>query len=191
MRFHTHSSGLRTSRQVERKILNNVIFTKLKVDTSGIIDDELVEPFDALVSAGRHYIHHGALPPTRQSAHRPDSAPSSPRRDHGQPPDHTTVLSGRSSSKTTYVPPAGFEPALPPPEGGALSPELRGPRRTSVSLPHRRHAGGGSGAAPRSASMAVIVTTSAFCAVSIFEARLRSCGTCARSAACSIIPVPP
>ena len=42
MRFHTHSSGLRTSRQVERKILNNVIFTKLKVDTSGITDDELV-----------------------------------------------------------------------------------------------------------------------------------------------------
>jgi integrase len=27
------------------------------------------------------------------------------------------------------VPPAGFEPALPPPEGGALSPELRGPRK--------------------------------------------------------------
>ena len=75
MRFHTHSSGLRASRQAERKILNNVIFTKLKVDTSGIIDDELVEPFDALVSAGRHYIHHGALPPTRQSAHRPDTAP--------------------------------------------------------------------------------------------------------------------
>ena len=24
------------------------------------------------------------------------------------------------------VPPAGFEPAHPPPEGGALSPELRG-----------------------------------------------------------------
>ena len=76
MRFHTHSSGLRASRQAERKILNNVIFTKLKVDTSGIIDDELVEPFDALVSAGRHYIHHGALPPTRQSAHRPDTAPA-------------------------------------------------------------------------------------------------------------------
>src|SRR4051794_21211096 len=29
------------------------------------------------------------------------------------------------------VPPAGFEPAPPPPEGGALSPELRGPFRTS------------------------------------------------------------
>jgi hypothetical protein len=26
-----------------------------------------------------------------------------------------------------FVPPAGFEPAHPPPEGGALSPELRGP----------------------------------------------------------------
>src|SRR4051795_4798500 len=25
------------------------------------------------------------------------------------------------------APPAGFEPSLPPPEGGALSPELRGP----------------------------------------------------------------
>ena len=28
------------------------------------------------------------------------------------------------------APPAGFEPALPPPEGGALSPELRGPGET-------------------------------------------------------------
>ena len=93
MRFHTHSSGLRARRQAERKILSNVIFTKLTVDTNGITDDELVEPFDALVSSGRHYIHHGALPPTRQSAHRPDTAPSGPRRDHGQPPDHTT---GRS-----------------------------------------------------------------------------------------------
>src|SRR5450756_87044 len=27
----------------------------------------------------------------------------------------------------TIAPPTGFEPALPPPEGGALSPELRGP----------------------------------------------------------------
>ena len=133
MRFHTHSSGLRASRQAERKILNNVIFTKLKVDTSGITDDELVEPFNALVSAGRHYIHHGALPPTRQSAHRPDSAPSSPRRDHGQPPDHTTVLSGRSSSKTTYVPPAGFEPALPPPEAGTRH-GLRCPRASYQGL---------------------------------------------------------
>src|SRR5699024_3939442 len=32
------------------------------------------------------------------------------------------------------APPAGFEPALPPPDGGALSPELRGPVRPSVPL---------------------------------------------------------
>ena len=31
------------------------------------------------------------------------------------------------SGLSVEVPPAGFEPALPPPEGGALSPELRGP----------------------------------------------------------------
>jgi predicted DCC family thiol-disulfide oxidoreductase YuxK len=31
------------------------------------------------------------------------------------------------------VPPAGFEPALPPPEGGALSPELRGRRAELLS----------------------------------------------------------
>src|SRR5690349_7408990 len=31
------------------------------------------------------------------------------------------------------VPPAGFEPALPPPEGGALSPELRGPNPISLA----------------------------------------------------------
>ncbi len=30
------------------------------------------------------------------------------------------------SAGPTNVPPAGFEPAHPPPEGGALSPELRG-----------------------------------------------------------------
>src|SRR2546423_10878209 len=33
-----------------------------------------------------------------------------------------------------WVPPAGFEPALPPPEGGALSPELRGPCVGELSL---------------------------------------------------------
>ena len=29
-------------------------------------------------------------------------------------------------NRLIVVPPAGFEPAHPPPEGGALSPELRG-----------------------------------------------------------------
>jgi site-specific DNA recombinase len=39
-------------------------------------------------------------------------------------PDHD--LDGRGLNTRSLVPPAGFEPALPPPEGGALSPELRG-----------------------------------------------------------------
>jgi site-specific DNA recombinase len=37
------------------------------------------------------------------------------------------VRCGRGSYMKTLVPPAGFEPALLPPEGSALSPELRGP----------------------------------------------------------------
>ena len=40
-------------------------------------------------------------------------------------------------SQTWTVPPAGFEPAPLPPEGSALSPELRGPRRgaTPIRIP--------------------------------------------------------
>src|SRR3954468_18610075 len=34
---------------------------------------------------------------------------------------------------TYVVPPAGFEPATPPPEGGVLSPELRGLGQAEVS----------------------------------------------------------
>ena len=39
----------------------------------------------------------------------------------------------RSPEGRNEAPPAGFEPALPPPEGGALSPELRGPARPGTS----------------------------------------------------------
>src|SRR5690349_7982137 len=37
------------------------------------------------------------------------------------------VVTPSDMRRSNVVPPAGFEPALPPPEGGALSPELRGP----------------------------------------------------------------
>ena len=51
-----------------------------------------------------------------------------------QQPDQKAAgyLSGQTANKNCwpefvlFVPPAGFEPAPPPPEGGALSPELRG-----------------------------------------------------------------
>lgn len=42
-------------------------------------------------------------------------------------PSRTRRRAGRVAAGPSSVPPAGFEPALPPPEGGALSPELRGP----------------------------------------------------------------
>ncbi len=49
--------------------------------------------------------------------------------------DAMTAMTGAFASASRRagsgddVPPAGFEPAHPPPEGGALSPELRGPGR--------------------------------------------------------------
>ena len=39
----------------------------------------------------------------------------------------------RISGDLGRVPPTGFEPVHPPPEGGALSPELRGRRSTKVT----------------------------------------------------------
>src|SRR2546428_9387740 len=53
-----------------------------------------------------------------------------------------SVAGGRSSGRrecagTTPVPPAGFEPAHPAPEAGALSPELRGPQAESSNGPSR------------------------------------------------------
>ena len=82
------------------------------------------------------------------------------------------------------VPPAGFEPAHPPPEGGALSPELRGlvvvgrggnyqpplPLPTSVL---RR----GKGLPPRSASIPVIRSTSADCDSTMLRASVRTAGS--------------
>ena len=51
---------------------------------------------------------------------------------------------GRDVDGWAMAPPAGFEPALPPPEGGALSPELRGPTARlggSVEIIHQYRAG--------------------------------------------------
>src|SRR5918997_6410338 len=93
------------------------------------------------------------------------------------------------------VPPAGFEPALPPPEGGALSPELRGHanHRDAVAEPtapdHLHPAGngaqlgGGSGWAPRWVISWARYSLSAPCEMTIFSARLR---TWAVSACCAV-----
>jgi site-specific DNA recombinase len=125
----------RTCTPAQRKMLNNIIFTKLTVDVTGITGEELAEPFNTLIPAGRHYTQHRRLPAPRQATNSPDATPGTGADD---PDDDTTpptlTSCGHSSSKTTWVPPAGFEPALPPPEGGALSPELRG-RAGNSSVP--------------------------------------------------------
>ena len=58
-------------------------------------------------------------------------------------PANRTSRTGAESDncRSSVVPPAGFEPALPPPEGGALSPELRGPYVDNPSAPPLRVAG--------------------------------------------------
>ena len=67
------------------------------------------------------------------------------------------------------VPPAGFEPAPPPPEGGALSPELRGlkdRREGYQSAPGPRRAGLG-----QAVSIAKISASSGF----VVRSEINSC----------------
>src|SRR5579875_1751361 len=110
------------------------------------------------------------------------------------------------------VPPAGFEPALPPPEGGALSPELRGPnpirlpinlgrvvradarRRASAreqrEVVRQRILGGGNGLPPSFASSWFISMISAVCEAIIDSARSRTYGSAACLTAYSAIGRP-
>ena len=72
------------------------------------------------------------------------------------------------------VPPAGFEPAHPPPEGGALSPELRGREEELYRTDSGSQPVGtvkGSGVAPRLANMSVMIEISDVCASSILLAK--------------------
>jgi len=97
----------RTCTTAQRKILNTVIFTKLKIDTTGVTGDELAEPFDALVPAARHYTHCGTLPSPRRA---PEATDTPRTGQHGGQAHPEPAYSGHSSSKTTWVRPKGFEP---------------------------------------------------------------------------------
>ena len=83
--------------------------------------------------------------------------------------------SGRTASVLCApVPPAGFEPAHPPPEGGALSPELRGREEELYRTDSGSQPVGtvkGSGVAPRLANMSVMIEISDVCASSILLAK--------------------
>ncbi|MGH3771701.1 MAG: hypothetical protein ACRDRW_09940 [Pseudonocardiaceae bacterium] len=95
----------RTCTTPQRKMLNNLTFTKFKINTIGVEDDELAEPFDTLIPAARHYTHHSTPPPA------PDTTSNTPPDGHGQATHPMMIFPGLSSSKATWVPPAGFEPA--------------------------------------------------------------------------------
>jgi len=123
-------------------MLNNLIFTKIKIDTTGVIDDELAEPFNTLIPTACHYTHHNT-PPTQHLPGPPGVLPSTPPDTTGQTTHSTMILSGHSSSKTTWVPPAGFEPALPPPESGT-----RSSTGSELTRGLARHGGARSGAVP-------------------------------------------
>ena len=137
-----------------RRVLNKAIFTKLYLDdldgVPQVAGDELTPPFSTVVCARRAEstaVTDSELRRTIQEAlDQRDASPARPDRDpnansglHLETADELFLagLLGRSlvgvgSSRTAMVPPAGFEPALPPPEGGALSPELRGPGTTEL-----------------------------------------------------------
>ena len=135
-----------------RQVLNKAIFTKLYVeaDEAGvrIADDELTEPFSTVVYARRAdggVANSSELRRAVQEAlsarEATGKAAKGRKANSGLLPETAAdglflagllgrSLVGAGSSKTAMVPPAvppaGFEPAPPPPEGGALSPELRG-----------------------------------------------------------------
>ena len=77
--------------------------------------------------------HASSTPPpanSSASSHRPQPATTShqtpPARNDKQPNLRTVGSAVRDVLRHHRAPPVGFEPTLPPPEGGALSPELRG-----------------------------------------------------------------
>ena len=94
----------------------------------------------------------GSSSATRRAARRWTSAGASARRSAA-----STRRCGadrhRRSGGSCDVPPAGFEPAPLPPEGSALSPELRG-LRTAEDATSRRPSGVASGRSPTRCSVA-------------------------------------
>jgi site-specific DNA recombinase len=97
-----------------RKTMNETIFTKLKLDGAAVAADELAEPFDVIVPAGRAYERR-----TYQRK-RPPSPFSGVAFHEGVSTDDLTAtdllelaLGGIGSSKSVMVELRGFEPLTP------------------------------------------------------------------------------
>lgn len=122
-----------------RRLFNQAFFTHLYIDDGGV-RGTLAEPFDVLL--GEEVLGRGRVALSRGAETLADAAASGEGASV-DPNEKTPRALGAAGglldlapipvqrveglNVTTLVPPAGFEPALPPPEGGALSPELRGP----------------------------------------------------------------
>jgi len=108
-----------------RKIMNETIFTKLKLDGVTVAADELAEPFDVIVPAGRAYERRS------YQRKRPPVASGVVFHEGVSGDDLTSTdllalaLGGTGSSKPVMVEDVRFEPA-PPNCGGAGSPAAVG-----------------------------------------------------------------
>jgi site-specific DNA recombinase len=119
-----------------RQMLNRTIFTKLKLDGRQIMCDELAEPFDVLVSAGRTY--------ARRAYHRARTPQAAFLAEDGLLDDMTLTdllelaLMGTGSSKSVMVELRGFEPLTPSmPWRCATSCATAPPPVTADCLPER------------------------------------------------------
>jgi hypothetical protein len=97
-----------------RRTMNQTIFTKLKLDGTIVTTDELAEPFDVIVPAGRAY------KTTTYQRKRPPIALSRVAFHEGVLADElastdllSLALGGLGSNKDLMVERAGFEPADP------------------------------------------------------------------------------
>jgi hypothetical protein len=95
-----------------RKTMNQTIFTKLKLDGSAVASDELAEPFDVIVPAGRAYDQ------ATYQRKRPPALVSGVAFHEGVSADVLTstdllalALGGTGWSRPVMVEMTGFEPA--------------------------------------------------------------------------------
>jgi site-specific DNA recombinase len=94
-----------------RKLMNQTIFTKLKLDGAAISSDELAEPFDVIVPAGRAYdgrTYQRKRPPVTVAFHEGVWADELTSTDL-----LVLALGGKGSSKPVMVELRGFEPLTP------------------------------------------------------------------------------
>ena len=94
-----------------RKLMNQTIFTKLKLDGITVTADDLAEPFDAIVPAGRAYdgrSYQRKRPPVTVAFHEGVWADDLTSTDL-----LVLALGGKGSSKPVMVELRGFEPLTP------------------------------------------------------------------------------